>query len=99
MEPPNPEFTWDPNKARRNLERHGVSFDEAVTAFNDPFALIIDDETHSSDETRELLIGFSKRNRLLFVVFFERTISRIRLISARLADRSERKQYEQEKRT
>ncbi|MCG3141494.1 MAG: hypothetical protein HDKAJFGB_02780 [Anaerolineae bacterium] len=96
--PENVEFIWDSTKARRNVERHGVSFEEAQTAFDDPYALILEDETHSFEESRELLIGHSKRNRLLFVVFVERTIMLIRLISARLATAGERKRYEEEKR-
>ncbi len=96
--PENTQIVWDPKKAQRNLVRHGVSFEEAATAFDDPYALLIEDETHSDDETRELLIGYSKRNRLLFVVFIERSATVVRLISARLADGSERRKYEQEKR-
>lgn len=96
--PDNIEFIWNPQKARRNIERHSVSFEEAQTAFDAPYALVIEDETHSFDESRELLIGHSKRIRLLFVVFVQRTITLIRLISSRLATGGERKKYEQEKR-
>lgn len=92
------EFEWSDEKAEANLEKHGVAFEEAEEAFDDSFAYIFDDEEHWEDETRELLIGYSKRNRLLFISFVQRAPNLIRIISARLADRSERKKYEQEKR-
>jgi uncharacterized DUF497 family protein len=92
------EFEWDPDKAERNLNRHGVAFEEATSAFDDDLAYIVEDETHSFDERRELLVGHSRRNRLLLVVFTERDAYRIRIISARLANGKERKRYEQEKR-
>lgn len=92
------DFDWDPNKAERNFKRHAVTFEEAGSAFDDNLALIFEDETHSFDEPRELLIGHSSRNRLLLVVFTERRPSTIRIISARLANGKERKKYEQEKR-
>ncbi len=75
---------WDPRKARRNLTIHGVSFDEASTAFQDPLSKTIADPLHSEDEERFVLLGHSHRNRLLVVVHTERG-DRIRLISARLA--------------
>lgn len=96
--PDNVEFVWEPEKAQQNLRKHNVSFQEAITAFDDPFALIIPDETHSTDETRELLIGYSAQRRLLFVVFMERVHNLVRIISARTATAGERKKYEQEKR-
>ncbi len=92
------EFEWDDNKARRNARRHGIQFEEAKTAFDDAFACIIGDETHSFDEPRELLIGYSGRQRLLFVVFTQRAPNVIRIISARRASGQEQKRYEQEKR-
>ncbi len=92
------EFEWDEEKAERNVRRHGVTFEEAETAFDDEFALIIEDETHSFDEARELLIGHSRRNRLLFVVFTQRAHNLIRIISARRAHGKERNKYEREKR-
>ncbi|MGB8644759.1 MAG: BrnT family toxin [Anaerolineae bacterium] len=97
MNPPI-EFEWDADKAERNIKRHRIAFEEAVTAFDDNLALIFEDETHSFDEPRELLIGHSNRNRLLLIVFTERGAYSIRLISARLANGKEHKQYEQEKR-
>jgi uncharacterized DUF497 family protein len=92
------EFEWDPDKAKRNERRHGVTFEEAVTVFRDAWALVFEGETHSFDESRELLVGHSERNRLLFVVFTSRQDNAIRLISARIANSKERRQYEEEKR-
>lgn len=87
-------FEWDKNKAATNLQKHGVSFDEAVTVFDDPRAPIFDDEDHSEDEAREIIIGYSKSNRLLLVCFVDRMIDIIRIISARLATRKERRDHE-----
>jgi hypothetical protein len=89
-------FEWDPRKARRNLTIHGVSFDEASTAFQDPLSKTIADPPHSKDEERFVLLGLSHRNRLLVVVHTERG-DRIRLISARLAANKERVRYEESK--
>ena len=89
-------FEWDPRKARRNLTIHGVSFDEASTAFQDPLSQTIADPLHSEDEKRFVLLGRSHRNRLLVVVHTERG-DQIRLISARLADNRERVRYEESK--
>jgi len=88
-------FTWDPNKARQNLHKHQVNFDEATTVFGDPFAGVEDDPEHSVDEQRYLIIGHSSRNRLLIVIFTEPAPDTIRIISARLATNTERKSYEQ----
>ena len=87
-------FEWDPKKAKENLEIHGISFDEASTAFGDTLSLAIYDPLHSDEEDRFVLIGNSYRNRLLVVVHTERT-DRVRLISARKATKKERKQYEE----
>ena len=87
------EFEWDETKARQNLRKHGVSFDEASTIFNDPLALTIDDPVHS-EEDRFVTLGESHRRRLLVVVFTERG-DRIRIISARAATRRERRNYEE----
>jgi uncharacterized DUF497 family protein len=89
-------FEWDPRKAWRNLAIHGVSFDEAGTAFQDPLSKTIADPLHSKDEERFVLLGHSHRNRLLVVVHTERG-DRIRLISARLAASKERGKYEESK--
>jgi hypothetical protein len=88
-------FEWDSRKATRNIRSHGVSFDEASTVFDDPLAAIFDDETHSADEVRELIIGHSIAGRLLLVSFAERPGEMIRLISAREATREERQDYEE----
>jgi len=88
-------FTWDRQKADRNRQEHeGVTFEEAATVFRDPLAYIFDDDEHSDEEHRELMIGYSRRNRLLIVSFTERA-DVIRIISARKADSDERKDYEQ----
>lgn len=54
-------FEWDPRKAASNLSKHGVSFQEALTAFADPLARIFDDEDHSVEEQREIIIGHSAK--------------------------------------
>jgi len=87
-------FEWDPDKAKRNLEIHGVSFDEASTAFRDALSVTIYDPLHSEEEDRFVLIGNSHRDRLLVVVHTDRGDS-IRLISARKASKIERTQYEE----
>ena len=87
-------FEWDPKKAKENLETHGISFDEASTAFRDTLSLAIYDPLHSDEEDRFVLIGNSHRNRLLVVVHTERA-DRIRLISTRKATKKERRQYEE----
>ncbi|HEX7192121.1 MAG TPA: BrnT family toxin [Thermoanaerobaculia bacterium] len=87
-------FTWDPVKAARNLNEHGVSFEEAATVFADPLAAIHDDHEHSVGEHREVIVGHSTAHRLLLVFFTERG-DVIRIISARQADSQERKQYEE----
>jgi len=88
-------FEWDDNKARSNLIDHGVSFDEASTVFDDSLARIFDDEGHSIDERREIIIGHSVNNRLLLVCFTERPKEIIRIISARTPTGKERKGYEE----
>lgn len=88
-------FEWSDEKAASNLRKHGVSFEEAETAFRDPFARIRPDELHSEDEPRELLIGYANRRRLLIVYFIERVYRIVRIISARLANRQERRDYEE----
>jgi len=88
-------FEWDPEKAEANLSKHGVSFEEAVTAFGDPLSMNMTDPDHSEREQRFIVLGMSDRFRLLVVSYTERQ-PRTRIISARLATRYERKQYEQE---
>ena len=88
-------FEWDPEKAEANLSKHGVSFAEAVTAFGDPLSMNMPDPDHSEGEQRFIVLGMSDRYRLLVVSYTER-LPRTRIISARLATRHERKQYEEE---
>jgi uncharacterized protein len=88
-------FEWDEDKAKANWIKHGVSFDEATTVFGDSLARIFDDELHSTNERREVIIGHSINNRLLLVCFTERPNERIRIISARLRTSNERKAYEE----
>jgi uncharacterized protein len=88
-------FQWDPNKAKLNLHKHGVSFEEAVTVFKDPLALIFDDEEHSEDEHREIIIGISALTRLLLVCFVEKHKDVIRIFTARPATNQEKKDYEE----
>jgi uncharacterized DUF497 family protein len=88
-------FEWDAVKAASNLGKHKVSFDEAVTVFRDPLARVVDDPDHSEEEHREIAIGHSLLNRLLFVFFTERVVGTVRIFSARPATRQERKDYEE----
>jgi hypothetical protein len=87
-------FEWDDAKASANLKKHDVSFEEAQTVFDNPLAAIFDDEAHSFDELREIIIGHSQRNRLLIISFAER-LNSIRIISARPTTKKEGKDYEQ----
>ena len=86
-------FEWDPQKAKSNLEKHGVSFGEASTAFQDTLSLTIEDPLRSIEEERLILIGMSQENRILVVVHTERG-DNIRIISARKATKKEREDYE-----
>ena len=88
------DFEWDPRKAARKLRKHGVSFLEAATALGDPLSVTIADPDHSADEERHVLLGVTHRGRLVVVVHTDRA-DRIRIISARLATRSERRAYEE----
>lgn len=88
------EFEWDQSKAASNFKKHGVSFEEAKTVFDNSLAVIFDDGTHSRGEQREIIIGHSRQNRLLLIAFTERS-GNVRIISARLATRQEREDYEQ----
>jgi uncharacterized DUF497 family protein len=87
-------FDWDPRKARRNLQKHEIDFDEASTVFADTLSITIPDPDHSEDEERWVTIGLSNRQRLLVVVHTEEEET-IRIISARIADRLERRKYEE----
>lgn len=88
-------FEWDPNKAVTNLEKHGISFDEASTAFFDPLSSTVLDPRHSDDEARFVLVGLTYAGRLV-VVFHTDRGEALRLISARPATRRERRIYEQQ---
>jgi uncharacterized protein len=88
------EFEWDRDKAKRNIKKHGVSFEEAMTVFADPHSLTIHDPEHSVDEDRYVILGESNRRRLLVVIFTDRE-DRIRIITASVATRQERKNYEE----
>lgn len=87
-------FEWNPKKAKKNIEKHGVSFDEAATVFSDPLSMTYDDPDHSYGENRYIIIGLSAQGESLFVSHTE-TEDIIRIISARRLTRKERKQYEQ----
>jgi uncharacterized protein len=89
-----PGFEWNDEKALANLRKHGVSFIEASTVFDDPNCLIMDDENHSIGEVRFLILGYSKAYRLLLVVHCDRK-NNVRIISARPATFSERRAYEE----
>ena len=89
------DFEWDSHKAAENRRKHGVSFDDAATAFADPLAVTVTDPDHSSAaERRYIPVGRSARGRLLVVSHAERGTA-IRIISARPATRREREQYEE----
>lgn len=87
-------FEWDHEKARANQIKHGISFDEASTVFDDSLARIFDNGVHSINERREIIIGHSINDRLLLVSFVERPGEMIRIISARSPTKKERKDYE-----
>ncbi len=88
------EFEWDPKKAQSNLDKHGVSFDEAKTVFSDDYARLIPDPDHSVGEQRFILLGASIHSRLIVVCHVEIDVSLIRIISARRADKIERQIYQ-----
>ena len=92
-------FEWDAIKARKNLRKHNVSFEEARTIFFDPMLITFPDEAHSGSEERFISIGLSARTRLLLVVHTEQHESEneivIRLISSRRATTTERKFHEE----
>ncbi len=85
-------FEWDDDKAASNQQKHAVSFEEAVTVFDDPLYLEDYDEAHSDREDRFKMIGESIEGRLLIVIYVERT-DRIRIMSSRLATTHERRYY------
>jgi uncharacterized DUF497 family protein len=89
------QFDWDLDKAKRNINKHGVSFEEAKSVFDDPLFLVFVDHGHSLKEGRLIIIGESVQGNLLIVSYTERH-QKVRLISARRATNKERKFYESE---
>ena len=87
-------FEWDRRKANSNRSKHGVSFEEALTVFGDSLARIFNDEDHSIEEQREIIIGHSDKERLLVVCFTAQGES-LRIFSARRATKRERRDYEE----
>ena len=87
-------YEWHAAKAKANLQKHGVSFDDAATVFLDPLALTYPDPYHSGEEEREITIGRTAGHRVVFVSHCQRG-NRLRIISARKATRRERGQYEE----
>ncbi len=87
-------FEWDARKASANARKHSVTLEQAATVFTDPAALTFADPDHSGEELREITIGHTGQGRLLFISHCERA-GRMRIIGARLANRAERKQYEE----
>ena len=88
------DFEWDPAKGRRNRRKHRVSFQEAATVFGDLFSLTYSDPDHSASEARFITVGRSGAGRVLLVVHTDRG-ENVRIISARKATQSERKDYEE----
>jgi uncharacterized DUF497 family protein len=91
------EFEWDPRKAVSNLAKHGVSSEEAATVFGDPLGRIVADPRHSWEEERFVLLGLSREQHLLAVMFVDHGEA-IRILSARRATRRERRDYEEDAR-
>lgn len=87
------QFEWADSKAKTNLEKHGIGFDEGVTVFNDPLIATMPDVNHSKTEQRFISIGMSVKGNVLVVIYTDRD-ERIRLISCRKATKSEVKIYE-----
>jgi len=88
------DFEWDDQKAAINLKKHGVRFTGAVSIWLDPNSIEIHDENHSEDEERWVRLGFSKKLRILVVVFAEKVEGEtIRIISARKTDKGEQQTY------
>jgi len=87
-------FVWDPAKAKTNLRKHGVSFEEAVTCFDDPNGAYFRNEAPAYED-RLILIAVSSRTRLLFVVHAEVGRDAIRIVSARKASPAQRRKYEE----
>lgn len=87
-------YEWDENKNQANIKKHGVSFEEPKTVFEDKESILFNDESHSDDEERFLLIGFSFKLKLLFVCHcYRENETVIRIISARKVTKLEAKEY------
>ena len=88
------EFEWDDNKAKINIEKHGIAFEEALTVFYDEEAILFDDPDHSESEDRFLMLGFSSLANMLIVCHCYRgEDEKIRIISARRATKTDNRQY------
>ena len=87
-------FEWHSAKAKSNLEKHGVSFEEASSVFDDPLQLHYPDETHSVGEQRYICLGVSDSGRLLMLAYVEHLSETFRIISAREMTRREQRTYE-----
>jgi hypothetical protein len=87
-------YEWDARKAKTNFRKHGVSFEEAATVFLDPLAITFPDPDHSVEEDREITVGLTTKNRVVFMSHCLRG-DRTRIVSARKTTRKERKQYEE----
>lgn len=85
-------FDWDPTKAAANLRKHGVSFEEAATVFEDPLAVTRTDDVHLE---RSIIVGRSAKDRVLMCVYVEFIADDVRIISARRTTRQERRDYEE----
>lgn len=88
------DFEWDEAKARSNLAKHGVSFEEATTVFGDPLSVTIRNPTHSQEEDRFVTVGASSRFGTIIIVHTDRRDA-VRIISARPATARERRRYEE----
>ena len=92
----NIKFSWDSTKATSNIVKHGISFEEAKTVFDDDNARLIYDPEHSADEERFILLGLSYKLKVLSVVHcYKESEESIRIISARKSTKNEEKQYKE----
>jgi uncharacterized protein len=89
-------FDWDPGKAKSNLAKHRVSFEEACEVFFDPFVITMEDDKHSANEDRQISIGIASKRRVLFVVHTLRDGDTVWIIGARKATKREVTDYEDE---
>jgi uncharacterized protein len=92
-----PNFEWDIAKARENVRKHGVSFEEAASVFGDDDALIYDDVEHSDEEDRFIIVGVSARERVLLAVYTIRHKQTVRIINSRYPTRHQTRAYEEHK--